>query len=90
MQKDKKNPYILHPIDELSEEDGNVILWHVPIEEPPIIGHCLDPDIDEELEDGWYTHFSYLPEVKTYEELAEERRILSVSFARYCRENGGR
>jgi hypothetical protein len=57
MQKDKKNPYILHPIDELSEEDGNVILWHVPIEEPPIIGHCLDPDIDEELEDGWYTHF---------------------------------
>lgn len=42
------------PIEEWHEDDGNVIWWKLPIEEPPYVGTPLDSDFEEE----YYTHFT--------------------------------
>ena len=50
----------LYPIEDLHEDHGCVLLWRVPINEPPILGFATDDDTISELEDGYYTHFSIL------------------------------
>lgn len=53
-------PHTLYPIADLHEDDGCVLLWRVPVNEPPILGWCTDDTI-EEIEQGYYTHYSLLP-----------------------------
>lgn len=48
----------LMPEKEWHEDDGNVIWWKLPIEEPPYVGTPLDSDFEE----GYYTHFTRLTE----------------------------
>lgn len=50
----------LRPIEELHEDHGFVLLWHVPICEPPVVD-SLTGDTFWDGGDGWYTHFSLLP-----------------------------
>lgn len=47
----------LFPIEQLHEDDGFVMLFKVPIEEPPIIASRCSLDVRWEL----YTHFSRIP-----------------------------
>lgn len=64
-------PFILRPADEWREVDGDVLWWHLPICEPPIVGshQCMgtkdaygDPtDCARLQEEGWLTHWSPLP-----------------------------
>lgn len=48
----------LTPEEEWHEDDGNVIWWKLPINEPPYVGTPLDSDFEE----GYYTHFTRLIE----------------------------
>lgn len=50
----------LRPQSEYHEDYGNVLWWHVPIQEPPVAGTTLDDGFDWD----WYTHWSPLPNVK--------------------------
>jgi hypothetical protein len=45
----------LHRRDEWHEDDGNVIWWTLPIEEPPYVGTLLDEDIPD-----YVTHWTRL------------------------------
>jgi hypothetical protein len=49
-------PYtnILRPIELYHEDMGNVLLWKVPINEPPYVGTPNDTDFPED----YYTHFT--------------------------------
>lgn len=53
----------LYPIEDLHEDDGCVLGYRLPIEEPPDIIHILDIDYDENK----YTHFAYLPQSRWIE-----------------------
>ena len=46
----------LRPLDEWGEEDGPVLWWKLPIEEPPWCGTPLDSDWP-----GYQTHWCHLP-----------------------------
>lgn len=59
-----KDVTTLRPIAELHEDHGDVLLWRVPICEPPDVGSCLDCDFDESK----YTHWSVI--AKDLEEAA--------------------
>lgn len=47
----------LRPIEEWCEEDGTVLCWRVPVDEPPQVADPRDSDWEE----GYYTHWSPLP-----------------------------
>lgn len=49
----------LKPADQWHEDDGPVLWWRVPIEEPPYCGTPLDALFPP----GYYTHFSRLPRI---------------------------
>jgi hypothetical protein len=59
------------PADEWTEEHGDVLWWHLPIEEPPIVGAhaCMGEmtrtgrptDCRRLQEEGWLTHWTPLP-----------------------------
>lgn len=49
---------VARPISEWSEADGDVVLWHFPICEPPRIGSPLDTEWP--LFKDWYTHWTPL------------------------------
>lgn len=63
----------LYPADEWREHAGNVLWWHMPIQEPPFVGP--GPGMGEcnadgtpttcarLLSEGWLTHWSYIPKV---------------------------
>lgn len=61
----------LHPRDEWSEDDGYVLWYRVPINEPPYVGTPNSSDWPEEdheqfygeprLGPGYYTHWQRLP-----------------------------
>lgn len=57
----------LHPREDWNEEDGPVLWYHLPVEEPPYCGTPNDsdwPEADEEqdgLQPGYYTHWQRLP-----------------------------
>lgn len=44
------------PAEEWNEDDGDVIWWRLPVEEPPYIGSPLCDDFTF----GYYTHFTRL------------------------------
>lgn len=48
----------LIPIENWHEDDGNVIWWKLPINEPPYVGTPLDSDFIR----NYYTHFTRLIE----------------------------
>ena len=68
----------LRPADEWRFEDGDVLWWHWPLCEAPIVGGgaCMGQlDVDGEPTDcrvlqekGWLTHWSPLPQVKLRED----------------------
>ncbi len=47
----------IYPIEDLSEDDGVVLGYRLPVEEPPDIICNADPDFDE----NEYSHFTQLP-----------------------------
>lgn len=52
------------PRDEYGDDDRNVLWWRVPVEEPPFCGTPNDsdwPEGEDGLPEGYYTHWSYLP-----------------------------
>ena len=55
----------LHPRDTWSEEDGDVLWYRLPIEEPPYCGTPNSSDWPEcpgePVYDGYYTHWQRLP-----------------------------
>lgn len=51
----------LYPIDQLHEDDGCVLLWRVPICEPPSIGWAGQPETEDDIQDNSITHFSIIP-----------------------------
>lgn len=53
-----KEPNRLMLDTEWHEDDGIVIWWKLPINEPPYVGTPLDSDFEE----GYYTHFTRLVE----------------------------
>ena len=55
-----KDLILLKPIDTLHEDYGDVLLWRVPICDPPDVGSCLDEDFNEKN----YTHWSKIPNVE--------------------------
>ena len=54
----------LHPIADLHEDHGAVLLWKVPIDEPPHVSCCLDDDFADTCEHYGITHWSVLPTVE--------------------------
>ena len=52
----------LRTLSELHEDDGPVLLWRVPVEEPPHVGSVCDSDWSH-LQ-TYYTHWSPLPRVR--------------------------
>lgn len=52
----------LRPLSELHEDDGPVLLWRVPVEEPPHVGSVCDSDWSHLK--TYYTHWSPLPRVR--------------------------
>jgi hypothetical protein len=52
----------LRPLSELHEDDGPVLLWRVPVDEPPHVGSVCDSDWSH-LQ-TYYTHWSPLPRVR--------------------------
>lgn len=54
----------LRPLSELHEDDGPVLLWRVPVDEPPIVCSALDSEFARHLEQKWFTHWSPLPRVR--------------------------
>lgn len=54
----------LRPLSELHEDDGPVLLWRVPVDEPPIVCSALDREFECHLEQKWFTHWSPLPRVR--------------------------
>lgn len=53
VHEEARNP---KAIGEWHEDEGNVIWWKLPINEPPYVGTPLDSDFKE----GYYTHFTRL------------------------------
>lgn len=65
-------PTLLRPLSEYEDDDGSVLWWHVPIQEPPYVG--AGPGFDERhadgtrtmcarlLGEGWLTHWSRIPQ----------------------------
>jgi hypothetical protein len=63
----------VHPADDWTEEDGDVLWWHFPICEPPIVGshqgmgtsdrYGKPTDCRRLQESGWLTHWSPIPRV---------------------------
>lgn len=47
------------PAADWHEEAGNVLWWKFPVSEPPYVGSPLD----SEWEEGYYTHWTPLPQV---------------------------
>ena len=66
-----KHMHTLRPADEWCEENGDVLWWHLPIEEYPIVGshagmgtsdrYGKPTDCRRLQEEGWLTHWSPLP-----------------------------
>lgn len=66
----------LYPIDEWGEEDGDVLWWRLPVEEPPQVTSPISSDWTE----NYYTHYSKLPFVWThpeYEQICEQEKKLT-------------
>lgn len=69
-----KTPYVLQPESEWTEEDGNVLWWHLPICEPPMVGQHFrmggqrlngeQVECERLIEEGWLTHWSRIPEFR--------------------------
>lgn len=60
----------LRPLGEYTEEHGFVLLWHLPVCEPPYFDNpctTLDESITDLVESGWITHWSKLPPQEEYE-----------------------
>lgn len=55
MQRNVTEPI---PIEKWHEDDGNVIWWRLPINEPPYVGTPLDSEFIR----NYYTHFTILIE----------------------------
>lgn len=53
----------LHPLSEWNEDDGNVLWWKLPIDEPPYAGMPLDLEWQHWNYGNYYTHWSMLPVV---------------------------
>ena len=51
----------LKPIDEHHEEIGDVLLWKIPIVEPPVVDNPSNPS--NEYTPDYYSHYSLLPVV---------------------------
>lgn len=60
--------YALH-IDEWEEDDGPVLWWRAPIEEPPYVGTPDDTDFDETYK--WWTPID-IPDMPEKNELKEQ------------------
>lgn len=50
----------LQPIEDWTEDDGNVLWWCLPICEPPYCGTPYDTDFRADNGEGYFTHFSYI------------------------------
>lgn len=73
LPQDKQLDFLhtIRPLDEWHEDHGPVLLWHLPIQEPPYVGsgpgmgtkdRYGDPTEEQVLMDeGWLTHWSPLP-----------------------------
>lgn len=71
----------MRPASEWNEEDGAVIWWHVPVCEPPYVGAgpgSGEREADGEptpcasqIESGWLTHWTPLPNLSGEKEAAE-------------------
>src|SRR5215472_441953 len=57
-----------HDADEWCEEDGPVLWWRLPVNEPPYVGTPLDDDWIE----GYFTHWTRLPQLILRFEMAGE------------------
>lgn len=63
--------HTLRPADEWTEEDGDVLWWHLPLQEYPIVGshagmgtsdrYGEPTDCRRLQEEGWLTHWTPLP-----------------------------
>lgn len=54
----------LHPAEDYHEDFGNVLWWHLPVCEPPLVGSMNDiepDDVPRLVGDGWLTHWSRIP-----------------------------
>jgi hypothetical protein len=59
-------------IDDWHEDFGDVLLYRVPVREPPVVGSPLDTFYEE----GYYTHFTFLPQL--FDEEASPKGALDV------------
>lgn len=67
------DPQSLYPASEWHDDDGTVLWWHIPVCEPPYVGHGLGAgekrrdgtptDCARMIESGWITHWSRIPRV---------------------------
>lgn len=53
----------LHPIETLHEDDGDVLIWRVPIDEAPEVTHLCDTEHEEKVAAKGATHWSRIPVV---------------------------
>jgi hypothetical protein len=93
-----RNPYILRPASEWSDDCGCVIWWHLPVCEPPEIGFGpgsgeLNSDgtptaCAKGIESGWLTHWSYIPDPRfTDGYFADARRVRGLIWAEYFKQH---
>ena len=47
---------VARPRSEWHEDYGDVLWWHLPVQEPPYVGSPLDDDWPDD--DGWLTHWT--------------------------------
>lgn len=82
-----------YPINRWHEDDGTVLWWRYPVEEPPYVGTPLDTEWEENEYDQWYTHWSRLelptvwtfaPSSPTYDGLAQLLYGNGKSIAEAC------
>ena len=57
------------PADEWHDDDGTVLWWRLPVEEPPYVGSPLNSDWTE----GYYTHWTPLAALGNNVRAAEEK-----------------
>ena len=50
----------LHPIEDWHEDDGPVLWWALPVEEPPYCGTPNDTDFAADNGEGYFTHFTHI------------------------------
>lgn len=58
-------------ITEWSEDDGQCLWWHFPVEEAPYVGSPLDTDFDEH----WHTWWTPLPDARLVASAFEAIRL---------------